>query len=431
MSSPLGHGRANSANPAVLPPHEDNARVNDLTTISTIVTATAARVSPSKQGLAPPAAGPGPRVRWCPAKPFNTARFAEYLAVSLAARQLTNGGPLQQVLADKLKGLTGSSRPIIPAASGTAALHALAAGWALHLGRPLTWATQAFTFPTSFQGPLAGAVVLDLDATHWGPSMTGLAACGDAIDGVIVTNVFGHQADVAAYEAWCTAHGKLLLFDNAATATRCLPDGRCVHDAGDGAIISLHETKPLGRGEGGAIIAPSDALARAVVRAMNFGFDVPAGRRVGDRLASNYRMSDVAAAAVLDHLDTVADKDCVGLVAGLAQHASTSLRKAGFETHLPLLQDRGALHACLFVKAPPGLTGEGVCAALCSLPEGAVEAKQYYRPLVDREAAPEAWRVYDQCVCLPLHVDMSAADVDYMCTALGGLADKENCARVV
>ena len=107
------------------------------------------------------------------------------------------------------------------------------------------------------------------------------------------------------------------------------------------------------------------------------------------------------------------------------------LRKAGFETHLPLLQDRGALHACLFVKAPPGLTGEDVCAALCSLSEGAVEAKQYYRPLVDREAAPEAWRAYDQCVCLPLHVDMSAADVDYMCTALGGLTDKENCARVV
>ena len=37
--------------------------------------------------------------------------------------------------------------------------------------------------------------------------------------------------------------------------------------------------------------------------------------------------------------------------------------------------------------------------------------------------------MYDQCVCLPLHADMSVADVDYMCAALGGLADKENCAR--
>ena len=421
MSSPTGHELLDSTNPAAH--HHDDTRVTERTTN------TNPHASPAKPGLTTPASGPCPRVRWCPHKPFSAPRFAEYLSVSLAARQLTNGGPLQQVLADKLASLTGSSRPIIPAASGTAALHALAAGWALHKGRPLRWATQAFTFPTSFQGPLAGAVVLDLDPVHWGPSLAGLDACRNAIDGVIVTNVFGHQADVAAYEAWCTAHGKLLLFDNAATATGRLPDGRCVHDAGDGAIISLHETKPLGRGEGGAVIVPDEAMGRAVARAMNFGFDIPAGRRVGDRLASNYRLSDVAAAATLDHLDTVIYKDWVGVMAGLAKHASDSLRQAGFGTHLPLLHGRGALHACLFVKAPPGLTGEVVCAALCSLSGGTVEAKQYYRPLVDREAAPEAWRVYDGCVCLPLHVDMSAADVDYMCAALSGLADKENCAR--
>jgi dTDP-4-amino-4,6-dideoxygalactose transaminase len=416
----------NSANLAVHP--HDDTQVAVRTSTTTIATLEA---SPAKQGSPPPAATKTlyPRVRWCPAKPFNAARFADYLSVSLAARQLTNGGPLQQVLAEKLAGLTGSSRPIIPAASGTAALHALTAGWALHKGRPLTWATQAFTFPTCFQGPLAGAIVLDLDPVHWGPSLAGLDAHNHNIDGIIVTNVFGHQADVAAYEAWCAAHGKLLLFDNAATATGRLPDGRCVHDAGDGAIISLHETKPIGRGEGGAVIAPDDTMAKAVSRAMNFGFDILAGRREGNRLASNYRMSDVAAAATLDQLDAVVGNDWVGVVGVLAKHACTFLRQAGFETYLPLLHDRGALHNCLFVKAPPGLRGEGVCAALCLLPGGGVEAKQYYRPLVDQEAAPEAWRVYDQCVCLPLHVDMSVADVEYMCAALASLADKENFAR--
>ena len=29
--------------------------------------------------------------------------------------------------------------------------------------------------------------------------------------------------------------------------------------------------------------------------------------------------------------------------------------------------------------------------------------------------------MYDGCVCLPLHVDMSDADVDYMCEALADL----------
>ena len=368
---------------------------------------------------------PPPRVRWCPHKPFNLDRFGAYLSTSLAARQLTNGGPLQAALAAKLADLTGARRPIIPAASGTAALHALAAAWALRKGRHLRWATQAFTFPTSCQGPFTGAVVLDLDPQHWGPSMAGLDAYVDAVDGVVVTNVFGHQADVAAYEAWCATHGKLLLFDNAATAMGRLPDGRCVHDAGDGAIVSLHETKPIGRGEGGAVIAPPD-LAAYVGRAMNFGFDIPAGRRAGDPLASNYRMSDVAAAATLDHLDTVVEGDWVGCVAALADHAGRALRQAGFETHLPL--QAGTLHACLFVKVPAGLTGETVAVTLCALPGGSVEAKQYYRPLVGREAAPQAWRVFDQCVCLPLHAGMTPGDVDYMCAALARVAavNKEN-----
>jgi hypothetical protein len=203
---------------------------------------------------------------------------------------------------------------------------------------------------------------------------------------VVVTNVFGHQADVAAYEAWCTAHGKLLLFDNAATATGRLPDGRCVHDAGDGAILSLHETKPIGRGEGGAVIAPPD-LSAFVTRAMNFGFDVHAGcSRVGHPLASNHRMSDVAAAAALDHLDTVIEADWVGVLGALAAHAGRTLAAAGFETHQPMVA--GSLHACLFLKVPPGLSGEAVAGALCTLPGGTVEAKQYYRPLVGREEAP-------------------------------------------
>ena len=365
-----------------------------------------------------------PRIRWCPPKPFNADRFTAYLSVSLAARQLTNGGPLQRVLADKLAGLTGTTRPITPAASGSAALHALAAAWALRQGRPLRWATQAFTFPTSFQGPFTGAAVLDLDPCHWGPSIAGLDACAASIDGVVVTNVLGHQADVAAYEAWCTAHGKLLLLDNAATATGRLPDGRCVHDAGDGAILSLHETKPIGRGEGGAVIAPPD-LSTFVTRAMNFGFDVHAGCRVGHPLASNHRMSDVAAAAALDHLDTVIEADWVGVLGALAAHAGRALAAASFETHQPMVA--GSLHACLFVKVPPGLSGEAVAGALCALPGGgAVEAKQYYRPLVGRGEAPHAWRVFDQCVCLPLHVGMTFVDVDYMVGAMAGLLDKEN-----
>ena len=45
---------------------------------------------------------------------------------------------------------------------------------------------------------------------------------------------------------------------------------------GDGSIISLHETKPIGRGEGGAVFVSSD-MAPFVHKALNFGYDIPNG----------------------------------------------------------------------------------------------------------------------------------------------------------
>ena len=45
---------------------------------------------------------------------------------------------------------------------------------------------------------------------------------------------------------------------------------------GDGSIISLHETKPLGRGEGGAVFVSAE-MVPFVHKALNFGYDIPNG----------------------------------------------------------------------------------------------------------------------------------------------------------
>ena len=144
------------------------------------------------------------RIRWCPRKPFRPSRFCAYLEASLATGQLTNGGPLQRVLAERVQSWTGATHAVVLTANGTAALHALVSAHALMRKRRLRWATQAYTFPVSMQGPLADSVVLDLDAKHWGPCLAGLDSVKSDIDGVIVTNVFGYLADVGAYEAWTT-----------------------------------------------------------------------------------------------------------------------------------------------------------------------------------------------------------------------------------
>lgn len=358
-------------------------------------------------------------ITWCPVKPFDATRFSMYLAASLAKRQLTNGGPLQSTLEKRLQRLTGSRRPVLPAASGTAALHALASAWSIQRGRRLRWATQSFTFPPAIQGPLANSVVVDLDPVHWGPCLSGLAAAAPDIDGVIVTNVFGLSASVPVYVDWCRAHGKLLIFDNAATPLGNI-GGTCIHDFGDGAAISLHETKPLGRGEGGAVFY-SPELKRAVSMAMNFGFDVASNTRVGSSLASNYRMSDVAAAAILDRLDYLQENDLFREHAALVNHALAELKERGLtigaNIHTP------TFWPCLFVKLPSGFSADAVCAQMTGLCR-AVDAKHYYRPLGDKDAMPTAWKVFESHVCLPLHFNMTDADVDYMVAALCEIISK-------
>ena len=363
------------------------------------------------------------RIRWCPRKPFRPSRFCAYLEASLATGQLTNGGPLQRVLAERVQSWTGATHAVVLTANGTAALHALVSAHALMRKRRLRWATQAYTFPVSMQGPLADSVVLDLDAKHWGPCLAGLDSVKSDIDGVIVTNVFGYLADVGVYEAWCRANGKLLVFDNAATPLGRVA-GRCIHDYGDGAIISLHETKPIGRGEGGAAFAPP-TLHPYLQQAINFGFDVPAGLHVGSRLASNYRMSDIAAAAVLDHLDTVASARWDERVGALAQHAHACLRRHGLSPLLPTRQP--CLPACLIARLPAHACAHAVEQGMQG---SGVEAKRYYRPLADKSAAPRAWHVFDTSICLPLHVDLTRADVERMCCEVSALANTSNVSRM-
>lgn len=348
------------------------------------------------------------RIRWCFQKPFSSQRLLQYLQQSLEKGHLTNDGPLQAVVTAKLKSLVRTNRDVLMACSGTAALHALVTGHALMVGKPLRWATQAFTFPSSIQGPLAQAKVCDIDPTLNGPCMRFLEEAKDDFDGIIVTNVFGMQVEIVEYERWCIRCGKLLIFDNAASPLGFIEDGRSIHDVGDGAIISLHETKPFGRGEGGAIIA-SRELAPFVHQAMNFGYDIPNQVRVPNRQASNWRMSDFAAAAICDHFDTMIDQKWEAKLQELTRSAVEQLEQCGKRLAYPIRYP--TVLGCLFVRLLDGSNAEAICQRLNS---HGIEAKHYYTPLVSRSEAPNAWNLYDTTVCLPFHLDMSREDLRKM-----------------
>lgn len=277
------------------------------------------------------------------------------------------------------------------------------------------------------QGLLHNALVLDIDEALGGPDMAGLKDNISTFDGVIVTNVFGYQADLPAYERWCATHDKLLIFDNAASAFGFV-DVRSIHDFGDGAFLSLHETKPVGRGEGGAVFV-SDDLHPYVVRAMNFGFSngLLGVCREGNRVCSNWRMSDIAAAAAISYLENVMSTKWVLRYASLVRHTIDSAEKHGLgalEAGHPYTLTLPTIPSCLFLRVPEAASGKvgTLIQHLASLPRP-IEAKQYYRPLADVAAVPRAWALFEGSICLPFHLDLNPADVDYMLQHLRNAVD--------
>jgi dTDP-4-amino-4,6-dideoxygalactose transaminase len=254
-----------------------------------------------------------------------------------------------------------------------------------------------------------------MDPVARGPCLAALEARKATFDGVIVTNLFGMACDAVAYTAWAARNHKLCIFDNAATPMTFW-NGVNLCALGDGAIISLHETKPLGRGEGGAVICSPD-LVNCVHRAQNFGFVVGTPVRMSHPCASNWRMSDIAAAFIQARLQLLTPEVYTGADA-ILRAVNTLLDT---ERVKPWVRWMVPLHACVTRVFPSCLqlhTAVAVDAHAFHMSTG-IEARQYYVPLADQSAAPVAWEWYTHCVCLPF--DYNAINADRAVAAVTAL----------
>jgi len=116
---------------------------------------------------------------------------------------------------------------------------------------------------------------------------------------VIVVSPFGSPPDVAPWQEFEIEHKVPVIFDAAAALTNI---DRVGHQP---LCFSLHATKVLGIGEGGAIVTTDQNLADRITAMTGFGFLGPG--RVSEVLGGNYRISEytsaigLAALTGLDH----------------------------------------------------------------------------------------------------------------------------------
>ncbi len=329
-------------------------------------------------------------------KDISLDNIGKYLNKSFENNHLTNWGPcvidLENLLREKLHILQNKS--VICTSSGTTALHALIGGITKYYKQKLRFAVQSYTFPSSIQQILSESIIVDIDE-FGGLNLSHINI--DDIDGIIVTNCFGNLVNIDEYECWRHKNNKILIFDNAATPSSFWKGNNSIN-YGNGAIVSLHHTKPIGFGEGGFVVV--DSIYEENVReCIDQGFGRPEKIPQVFYVGSNYKMSDVSAAFILSYFEKY-----------------HTIR----ETHIYLYQEMKKLIGHFNnIKFFPCSISDPFCSHFALLIENGIEedffnregivAKKYYKPLADN--TPVSDRYYRDIICLPLHIDLTKEDL--------------------
>jgi dTDP-4-amino-4,6-dideoxygalactose transaminase len=298
----------------------------------------------------------------------------------------TNFGPLVSKLEDYFREILKieSNKACILAGNGSAALHAIGHGINRKRGKKHKWATQAYSFPSSVQGPFEGTHIVDITPDDFSFDLNAIKGNED---GIVVTNLFGLVSDIEKYEKWAADNGKLLIFDNA-TVPMTFYKGRNSLNCGNATFVSLHHTKPLGFGEGGLIICDVE-FEDDIRKALNFGFDMG----VWNRNASNLRMSDISAAFIFQHVKRNFD-EYVNHHKKLYTLFLKLIKKAGLKTLSNYADPSNTFVNCFTVVYDKPV----------SIPQySTAEIKKYYVPLKGTRVAKD---LYKRILCIPCHSEL-------------------------
>jgi len=315
-------------------------------------------------------------------------RVEELLEPSRRANQWANYGPVSRALETHLAELMKlhPDKAVVMASSGTAALFALAGLHAAKRGRKLHWLVSAYSFPCQRIGPFHGARMVDCDKTGLLDLALAAEIKPDEWDGMVVTNLFGRRSDLDEYRDFCKSRGKTLLVDG---ATALFGVGRSTPDLPD-EMISFHQTKPWGAGEGGcAIVARDDVdLVRSL---LSFGIR---SRKLWP-FASNGKMAEVAAAIILERLERLPEWQF--FYDAQQRRIATIARRAGLKPF------RGVNREALVNSLPFKLAGPVDPEQFGPM---RFPTHKYYRPLDD--GCKEAKRLFERMLNVPCHPGMAA-----------------------
>jgi dTDP-4-amino-4,6-dideoxygalactose transaminase len=300
--------------------------------------------------------------------------------------------------------------------TGTSALHIALS--AFGIGRGDEVVVPSITFAASVQAILAtGAtpVFADVEERTMLVDVADVARrIGLRTRAVMPVHLYGSACDMAALLALAERHG-FWVVEDAAHAFGTVHDGRHIGSFGHATCFSFDPIKTVTCGEGGAVTLADDARADAIRRLRVLGITPeagPSGHREVVSAGFRYHLPDFCAAIGLAQLAKVdafvarRREICRAYDAAFAELRHVRLRPVDWDVvapHIYVVRVQGRLRADVMAALRRAGADSGVHYVANHL-------QPFFRPFAT-EPLPVAERVWQEILTLPLHCDMTDADV--------------------
>ncbi|MEU9078785.1 DegT/DnrJ/EryC1/StrS family aminotransferase [Kitasatospora sp. NPDC004745] len=316
------------------------------------------------------------------------------------------GAPTQEErFAAAFAGYLGAAH-CVPTASGTAALMTALEACGVGAGDEVivpavSWAASASTVAGVNAVPVFADV--DPDTLCLDPAAVE-AAVTPATRAVVVVHLYSAVADLDGLRAVADRHG-LALIEDAAQAHGAVYRGRRAGTLGDVGTFSMHHTKVLTSGEGGAAVTDDPALARRIAHLRADGrtraaapppVGLPELVETGELMGSNRCLSEFQSALLVAQLRELDAQNAARRAN--AERLDALLAADGFrpQTSAPGTTDRTYFGYAVglpeqeFRGLPAGLVAEALTAEL------GLHVRPVYRPLYESPLyAPATRRRFD------------------------------------
>jgi dTDP-4-amino-4,6-dideoxygalactose transaminase len=336
-------------------------------------------------------------ISWVPKKNIDLEKINTNILDCIESKHFTNNGKYVQLMQFKIKQLfkIEEDNEVLMTCNGAMGLNCLIGAFNIQYNRELRWIVQSFTFPCSTQGNLVNSIVIDIDE-NMGPNIKELTEKINDYDGIVVTNCFGTCTNIELYEDFCKRNNKLLIFDNAASPLTYYNNKNHLN-YGDGCMVSLHHTKPIGFGEGGFIVFKKKYL-EFMKKALCFGY-TDQNKYEYNIYSHNYKMSEIACIYISNYINNINSINNHHIQ--MMDYFISEIKNNNLENKIKLFPNYVKYNQCL-MSTIPIIFNNAVSVDI--FVNHNVEAKKYYYPINIKDN-PNSKQLFDTIVCLPLNID--------------------------